>query len=83
MTTTEIVAKEQILKSLLQDCNTTINDKIIYKQTLRSEEERNLMDSEIKRYRDEVLTPLQNKICDLTNEKFTAVGLTNNFTWKI
>ena len=42
MTTTEIVAKEQILKSLLQDCNTTINDKIIYKQTLRSEEERNL-----------------------------------------
>lgn len=81
MTTTELVAKEQIILSLLKQANAELNDAIERKDKDIRGFAKNIIEEDITNFRNQVIKPLQNQLKEIRNEMLSIAGI-SEFTWR-
>ena len=77
LTTTELVAKEQIILSLLKQANAELNDAIERKNDIN----KSILEEDITNFRNQVIRPLQNKLKEIRDEMLSIAGI-SEFTWR-
>lgn len=81
MTTTELVAKEQIILSLLKQANAELNDAIERKNNENSTFSKTIIEEDITNFREQVIKTLQNQLKDIRTEMLSIAGI-SEFTWR-
>ena len=77
LTTTELVAIEQIILSLLKQANAELNDAIERKNDIN----KSILEEDITNFRNQVIRPLQNKLKEIRDEMLSIAGI-SEFTWR-
>lgn len=80
-TTTELVAKEQIILSLLKQANAELNDAIERKNNENSTFSKTIIEEDITNFREQVIKTLQNQLKEIRNEMLSIAGI-SEFTWR-
>jgi hypothetical protein len=81
MTTTELVAKEQIILSLLKQANAELNDAIERKNNEHNISNKIILEEDITNFRNQVIITLQNQLKDIRTEMLSIAGI-SEFTWR-
>lgn len=81
LTTTELVAKEQIILSLLKQANAELNDAIERKNNEHNISNKTILEEDITNFRNQVIITLQNQLKDIRTEMLSIAGI-SEFTWR-
>lgn len=81
LTTTELVAKEQIILSLIKQANANLNDAIERKNNENSAFYKTIIEEDITNFRNQVIKPLQNQLNEIHDEMLNIAGI-SEFTWR-
>lgn len=81
MTTAELVAKEQIILSLLKQANAELNDAIERKNNEHNISNKIILEEDITNFRNQVIITLQNQLKDIRTEMLSIAGI-SEFTWR-
>jgi len=81
MTTTELVAKEQIILSLIKQANANLNDAIERKNNEHNNSNKSILEEDITNFRNQVIKPLQNQLNEIHDEMLNIAGI-SKFTWR-
>lgn len=81
MTTTELVAKEQIILSLIKQANANLNDAIERKNNEHNISNKTILEEDITNFLNQVIKPLQNQLNEIHDEMLNIAGI-SKFTWR-
>lgn len=81
MTTTELVAKEQIILSLIKQANANLNDAIERKNNEHNISNKIILEEDITNFINQVIKPLQNQLNEIHDEMLNIAGI-SKFTWR-